>query len=58
MKAVKEIVRKYYKYENWTQPVLSSNGTIGIDDFAVSCSLPALTGDSYPRSLYLAFDGI
>lgn len=58
MKAVKEIVRKYYKYESWTQPVLSSNGTIGVDDFAVSCSLPALTGDPYPRSLYLAFDGI
>lgn len=37
MKAVKEIVRKYYKYiyEAWTQPVLTSNGTIGVDDFAV-----------------------
>lgn len=57
-KTVKEIVKKYYKYESWTQPVLSSNGTIGVDDFAVSCSLPALTGDSYPRNLYLAFDGI
>lgn len=40
MKAVKEIVRKYYKYiyEAWTQPILTANGTIGEDSFACNQS--------------------
>ena len=29
--------RKYYKYsyDSWTQPTISGNGTIGVDNFAV-----------------------
>lgn len=42
MKVKQQLTRKYYKYitveSSWTQPVLSSNGTIGVDDFAVSAS--------------------
>lgn len=36
-KAIKETVRKYYKYTytSWTQPTLSANGTLGGDSFAV-----------------------
>lgn len=36
MKVYKETVKKYYKYTNWTQPVLTSNGVIGSNSFAVS----------------------
>lgn len=40
MKVKQQLTRKYYKYitveSSWTQPVLSSNGTIGVDDFAVT----------------------
>lgn len=42
MKFKQQLTRKYYKYEtvesSWTQPVLSSNGTIGVDDFAVTAN--------------------
>lgn len=42
MKVKQQLTRKYYKYvtveSSWTQPVLSSNGTIGVDDFAVSAT--------------------
>lgn len=31
-------VRKYYKYQNWTQPILTSNGTMGGNSFACSQS--------------------
>lgn len=36
-KAIKETVRKYYKYTytSWTQPTLSANGTLGGSSFAV-----------------------
>ena len=38
MKAYKEIERKYYKYQysDWVQPVLTANGTMGGDSFAVT----------------------
>ena len=56
MKALKEIVRKYYKYINipWIQPVLSADGTIGGDDFA--CFASSIYSSSYP--VYKAFDGV
>lgn len=38
MKAAVEIVRKYYKYKNWEQPILSSNGVMGGTDFACNQS--------------------
>lgn len=42
MKVKQQLTRKYYKYitveSSWTQPVLSSNGTIGVDEFAVSAT--------------------
>ena len=47
----KRKVRKYYKkqYEDWTQPVLSSNGVIGGNNFAVNAS-------SQLSSAYQAFN--
>ena len=55
IKTPNEIERKYYKYiyNSWTQPVLSSNGIIGGNSFAVTAS-------SYydsPRQPFNAFDG-
>ena len=42
MKLIKDKIRKYYKYvtitTSWTQPTLSSNGTLGGDSFAVATS--------------------
>lgn len=38
MKAVKEIERKYFEYINFSQPILSSNGTMGGNSFAVNQS--------------------
>ena len=37
MKGVKEIVRHYYKYnyDEWTSPLLDSNGIVGSDKFSV-----------------------
>lgn len=35
----------YYKYQDWTQPVLSANGTMGGDSFAVSQSSYNNTGN-------------
>ena len=37
MKAIKKVNTKYYKYNysSWTQPVLSSNGSIGVSDLAI-----------------------
>lgn len=54
MKAYKEIIRKYYKYQynDFVQPVLTSDGVIGGDRFAVTMSQVA---DAYYP--YLAFDG-
>lgn len=31
--------RSYYKYEDWTQPSLTANGTLGGDSFAVAASV-------------------
>lgn len=47
---------KYYKYvyEDWTQPVLSANGTMGGSSFAVSASSEYDTA----RPAYGAFDGV
>ena len=49
MKAVKETERKYYKYQyqEFVQPVLTSNGTLGGDSFAVAGN----------TNTYNAFDG-
>ena len=54
MKAVKETVRKYYKYQysSWTRPDLSSNGVLGGNSFAV-----AIVGSSYNGDAYQSFDG-
>lgn len=55
MKAVKKIERKYYKYTiaDWVQPVLTENGTIGGDSFAVKAS--SLLSQKYDA--FHAFDG-
>lgn len=52
MKAVKETIRKYYKYQyqDWTQPVLTANGVIGQDHFAVMAKHTSSIA-------YRAFDG-
>lgn len=52
MKAVKETERKYYKYQykDWVQPVLTANGTMGGDSFAVR-------GANSGSNAYLAYDG-
>lgn len=54
-KLISEQQRKYYKYQpqNWVQPTLSSNGTLGGSSFAVSAS------NEYSSSYraYKAFDG-
>lgn len=54
MKVYKETVKKYYKYTNWTQPVLSSNGALGGNSFAVSFPNGVYSTAYEP---YLAFDG-
>lgn len=51
-KLYKEIIRKYYKYVAWTQPILSANGTMGGNSFAVEAST---TESGHPA--YYAFDG-
>lgn len=56
MKAVKEIERKYYKYQygDWTQPVLTSDGVVGGSNFAVSSNVSQYTG----AGVWGAFDGV
>ena len=49
MKAVKEVVRKYYKYVPWTQPVMSSNIQNGI-------TLSATNFNS--NNLYILMNGV
>ena len=46
-KAIKETVRKYYKYTytSWTQPTLSANGTLGGSSFAVEAE--TIVGSSH-----------
>lgn len=53
MKAVKETVRKYYKYQysEWVQPTLSGYGTPYVSDLAVTASI---TVSSY--EVWKAFD--
>lgn len=55
MKAVKETIRKYYKYQynDWVQPILTANGTMDENSFAVAAST---SESSYPP--YKAFDKI
>ena len=54
-KSFKEVERKYYKYIEvpWTQPVLSSNGTLG-GKVCAAYSSRTVYGDRYA---YKAFDG-
>ena len=52
MKAYRETIRKYYKYVDWVQPILTENGVMGGNSFA--CSASTVYGSYYP---YLAFDG-
>lgn len=49
---------KYYKYayQDWEQPVLTENGTMGADKFAVNQS--SLLDSSEPNKAWNAFDGI
>lgn len=51
MKALKETTRKYYKYEvleqSWTQPSISSSGTVGGNSFAVTSSSALGNRSSY-----------
>ena len=53
--AKKEIVRKYYKYVDtpWTQPVITQNGTLGGDSFAVTATS---TGTLYYPDAWRCFD--
>lgn len=57
MKAVKEKVRKYYKYvyEPWTQPGLTANGTMG--GSSPSASASSVHG-SYDGQPWRAFNGM
>ena len=48
--------RKYYKYESWTQPTLSSNGTIGGGSFAVTASAESQASGDPPYKAWEAFD--
>ncbi len=47
-------IKKYYKYEyeDWTQPILTANGAMGGNSFAVACDIAE---SSYPA--YKAFNG-
>ncbi len=49
-----DTVRKYYKAGAWQQPVLSANGKLDGDDFAISASTETSSGSHYA---YAAFDG-
>ncbi len=42
-------------YQPWTQPVLTSNGTMGADDFA--CEASSVISSTDPRQAWRAFDG-
>lgn len=48
-----EVPSELFYIENWTQPILTENGIMGGDTFAVSTNVPML-GDS---QVYYAFDG-
>lgn len=48
----KGTIRKYYKYQAWIQPILTSNGTMGGGSFACTSSTAE---SSYPA--WKAFDG-
>ena len=50
------VKRSYYKYQDWEQPVLTENGTMGGDSFAVSQS-SVLSGDASGYA-WFAFDGL
>ena len=54
-KLPRKVIREYYKYQynDWTQPTLTANGTMGGDSFAVS----ALSTLDTPRQPWRAFDG-
>lgn len=55
MQVYKKIIKNYFKYEynDWVQPVLTANGTIGGDSFAVS--QVSYLGAGYEA--FRAFDG-
>lgn len=53
MKAYKETVRKCYKYKDWQQPTLTSNGTMGGNSFACDQSSVLDSGDA----VYPCFNG-
>lgn len=48
----KQKVRTYYKYQNWTQPTLTSNGTMGTSNFACYAQMSV---DTTHQDAYLAF---
>lgn len=47
---------RYYKYDTWTQPVLSADGTMGGDSFATSASAWNLVSSGSIAQPYAAFD--
>lgn len=47
---------RYYKYNSWTQPVLTSNGTMGGNSFACSASNWELASTGTIAEPYAAFD--
>lgn len=51
-KLYKEAERTYYKYQSWTQPTLTSNGTMGTSNFACYAYSSA---DATHQDAYLAF---
>jgi len=54
MKVHKETIRKYWKYTDWTQPILTSNGTMGGTTAAASASSIHSSYDGQP---WRAFNG-
>jgi hypothetical protein len=48
----KQKVRTYYKYQSWTQPTLTSNGTMGTSNFACYAQMSV---DTTHQDAYLAF---
>lgn len=52
MKTYRETKRTYYKYTSWTQPTLTSNGTMGASNFACYANR---TYNGNPTDAYQAF---
>ena len=53
MSIYKTSKRKYYKIQDFVQPILTENGTLGGDSFAVACSIASINSNG----IYNVFDG-